>query len=74
MPTIEITVRERVIYKREVEVSESEYRAMETKLDTLKGREYDKAVEEITEKYIRRNDLDFFDACDLELDDLKLVL
>jgi hypothetical protein len=74
MPVIEILVSERVAYKREVEVSEAEYRAMETKLDTLKGREYDRAVEEIAEKYIRRDDRDFFDADNLELDDLKVVV
>lgn len=74
MPIIEITVRERVTYKREVEVSESEFRAMETKLDTLRGREYDRAVEEITDRYIRRDDRDFFVADDLELDDLKVVV
>lgn len=74
MPIIEITVSERVTYKREIEVSEAEYRAMETKLDTLKGREYDRAVEQITWKYIQRDDRDFFDADDLELDDLKVVV
>lgn len=73
MPIIEITVRERVTYKREVEVSESEYRAMESSLDLLTGRAYDRAVEEIADKYIRRDDRDFFDADDLELDDLKVV-
>ena len=74
MPVIEITVRERVTYKREVEVTESEFRAMEAQLDTLKGREYDRAVELITDKYIRRDDRDFFDADDLELDYLKVVV
>jgi len=73
MPVIEITVRERVTYKREVEVTESEYRSMESQLDILTGRAYDKAVEEITEKYIRRDDRDFFDADDLELDDLRVI-
>ena len=73
MPVIEITVRERVTYKREVEVTEAEFRAMETQLDTLNGREYDSAVEAIADKYIRRDERDFFDAYDLELDDLKVV-
>ena len=73
MPVIEITVRERVTYKREVEVTESEFRAMEVQLETLKGREYDRAVELITDKYIRKDDRDFFDAYDLELDDLRVI-
>lgn len=74
MPVIEITVRERVTYKREVEVTESEFRAMEAQLDTLRGREYDRAVESITDKYIRRDYRDFFDADDLELDNLIVVV
>ena len=74
MPTIEITVRERVTYKRQVDVTESEFRAMETQLDTLKGRKYDRAVESIADKYIRRDDRDFFDADDLWLDDLRVIV
>ena len=73
MPVIEITVRERVTYRREVEVTESEFRAMEAQLYTLTGREYDSAIEAITDKYIRRDDRDFFDAYDLELDNLRVI-
>ena len=74
MPIIEITVSERVTYRRRIEVSEAEYRDMEAELDDNFGSDYDRAVEEIAEKYIRRDDRDFYDADDLELDDLKVVV
>lgn len=74
MPVIEITVSERVTYKRQIEVSEAEYRDMEAKLDDKWGSEYDKVVEQIACKYIRRDDRDYFDSDDLELDDLTVVV
>jgi hypothetical protein len=74
MPTVEITVTERVTYSRQVEMTQAEFSAWDNKLDTLKGREYDEAVEELTEAFIRRDERDWQDADDLELLDMKVVV
>lgn len=74
MPTVRIAVTERVTYCREVEMSEAEYHAWGEKLDRLTGREYDKAVEELTDRYLHRDDRDFLDADDLELQDMSVVV
>lgn len=74
MPTVKITVSEKVTYCREVEMSEAEYRDWDKRLDSTGGRAYDKVVEELTEKYIRRDDRDWLDADDLELQDMSVVV
>ena len=72
MPTVKIVVSERVTYTREVEMTEAEFREWDDKLD-LRGREYDRALEDFASRYIRRDDRDFFDADDLELGEFTTV-
>ncbi len=74
MPTVKITVSEKVTYCREVEMSEAEYRDWDNRLDSTAGRAYDKVVEELADKYIRRDDRDWLDADDLELQDMSVVV
>ena len=72
MPRVLISVREYVIYSREVEMTEAEWREWDQKTDQ-RGRAHDRAVEELTARYIRREQ-DWQDADQLELMVLSLVL
>lgn len=72
MPRVLISVREVVTYSREVEMSEAEWRQWDEKTDQ-RGKAHDKAVEELTEHFIRRKE-DWHDADDLQLMDFALVL
>ena len=72
MPTVKITVSERVTYTREVEMTDAEFREWDDKLD-LRGMEYDRALEDFASRYIRRDDRDFFDADDLKLGEFTTV-
>lgn len=72
MPKVLISIRERVTYSREVEMTEAEWRDWDQKTDQ-RGRAGDDAVEELTAKFIRRTE-DWQDADDLELMDLSLVM
>jgi hypothetical protein len=73
MIEVEITVTERVIYSRILEMTEAEFREWDDKLGELKGSEYDKQVEQLTAKYIRRDDRDFQEADDLELRHMRVL-
>ena len=73
MPKINIVVTERVTYQREVKMTEAEFREWDRKLDQ-RGEPYDRALEELTSKYIRRDDRDYLDADELDLSDFSLVL
>ena len=72
MPKVLITVSERVTYSREVDMSEAEWRQWDEKTDQ-RGRAHDDAVEELTDRFIRRTQ-DWQDADDLTLIDLSVVL
>lgn len=72
MPRIRITVSERVTYCREVDMTEAEWRALDEATDQ-RGQAGRDAVEDMTERYIRRTE-DWQDADSLRLDDLSEVL
>ena len=72
MPKVLISVSERVIYSREVEMTDEEWLEWDRKTDQ-RGRAHDDAVEELTTKFIRRTE-DWQDADQLQLEDLSLML
>jgi len=72
MPKILISVSERVTYSREVDMTEAEWQEWDRKTDQ-RGQAHDDAVEELTEKFIRRVE-DWQDADNLMLRDLSVVL
>lgn len=72
MPKVMISVSERVTYSREVEMTDAEFREWDDRLD-LRGAEFDKALENMTQKFIRRP-ADWQDAGDLRLEDMSVVL
>jgi hypothetical protein len=71
MPKILISVSERVTYSREVEMTDAEWREWNVKTEH-RGRAHDDAVEDLTERYIRRAS-DWQDAGGLQLEDLSAV-
>lgn len=71
MPKVLIEVSERVIYSREVEMTEAEWREWDEKTDR-RGRAHDDAVEELRAKYIRPAQ-DWQDAHSMQLDGFSLV-
>lgn len=72
MPKVLIEISERVTYSREVEMTDAEWREWDEKTDQ-RGREHDKAVEELRAKYIRPAQ-DWQDADPPRLDGLSLVM
>lgn len=72
MPRVMISVSERVIYSREVEMTEAEWHEWDRKTDQ-RGQAHDDAVKELRAKYIRPAQ-DWQDADRAQLEDLGLVL
>lgn len=71
MPKVRIEMSERVIYSREVEMTEAEWQEWDQRTDQ-NGRAGDDAVEALRSKYIRPAQ-DWQDADRLELRDLTLL-
>lgn len=70
---IEITVSERVVYHRFIDIPKSEYEETKKQLSQLKGSALDRFSDRLADKYLKRTDEDWLDASELEIEKFRPV-